>query len=184
MSSPRKAGHARCPSPVRPRASGDPVLPPASLALGPPLSRGRTEENRAIQDRACVAAVFNCQSAHTRSAPVLVRARGFARSPFPFPSPNEGSGAPRRRMVWISPDRPVFHGRARNAGSLAHMTRAPASSRRATRHLRSDRPAVLVPREGSPPPPGEAAYVEPPSQVPHPAPPSRHLVTMPLGRRE
>src|SRR5215468_9461374 len=46
------------------------------------------------------------------------------------------------------------------------MTRAPASSRRATRHSgftpstdRSDRPAVLVPREGSPPPPGDVAHV-------------------------
>src|SRR5262249_59366775 len=29
-----------------------------------------------------------------------------------------------------------FNGRARNAGSLTHMTRAPAYSRRATRHLR------------------------------------------------
>src|SRR5262245_17719080 len=131
------------------------------------------------------------QRAQAKSAPVLVRARGFARSLFSFPSPNEGSGAPRRRMAWISPDRPVFHGRARNAGSLAHMTRAPASldaprgiSGFTPSTVRSDRPAVLVPREGSPPPPGEAAYVELPSQVPHPAPPSGHLATMPLGKPE
>src|SRR5215813_10906288 len=49
---------------------------------------------------------------------------------------------------------------------------------------RSDRPAVLVPREGSPPPPGDVVYVEPRSRVPHPAPPSRHLATMPLGGRD
>src|SRR5499433_1990295 len=36
--------------------------------------------------------------------------------------------------------------------------------------VRSDRPAVLVPREGSPPPPGDVVYVEPRSRVPHPAP--------------
>jgi len=33
-------------------------------------------------------------------------------------------------------------------------------------------------------PPEEATYVEPPSRVPHPAPPSRHLATMPLSGRD
>src|SRR5262245_43902077 len=68
---------------------------------------------------------------------MLVPDLGRAReSPSLFSLPHEGSGAPRRRMAWISPDRPVFHGRARNAGTLTHMTRASASSRRATRHYR------------------------------------------------
>src|SRR5262249_37749684 len=35
----------------------------------------------------------------------------------------------------------------------------------------SARPAVFVPGEGSPPPPGDVVYVEPRSRVPHPAPP-------------
>src|SRR5262249_47268640 len=66
--------------------------------------------------------------------------------------------------------------RALIAGSLAHMTRAPASLD-APRGIsgftpstdRSDRPAVLVPREGSPPPPGDVVYVEPRSRVPLPS---------------
>src|SRR5262249_60418116 len=46
---------------------------------------------------------------------------------------------------------------------------------------RSDRPAVLGPREGSPPRRGVVTRVASRSQVPHPAPPSRHVATMPLA---
>src|SRR5262249_30875688 len=50
--------------------------------------------------------------------------------------------------------------------------------------VRSDRPAVLVPREGSPPPPGDVTCVALRSRVPHPAPPSRRLMTAPLDGRD
>src|SRR5262249_28722500 len=128
---------------VRPRGSGDPESkgtrpwPPGS-----PLPRRRTERLRdcvhagyarpARPEQLHPHYIFNYQTAHAIASPDLASGAG---GPVSFPSPHEGSGAPRRRMAWISPDRPVFHGRARNAGSLAHMTRAPASSRRATRHL-------------------------------------------------
>ena len=87
-----RAGLERSSLPVRPRASGDPVLPPGSLAWAPAFAGANGES----------AHIFNCQTAQTKSAPVLVRARGFARSPFCFPSPNEGNGAPKRRVIWIT----------------------------------------------------------------------------------
>src|SRR5215813_10807163 len=127
-------------------------------------------------------------SRQATAAPPLGRARG---GPSLFLPPNEGSDAPRRRMAWISPDRPVFHGRARNAGSLAHMTRAPASSRRATRHLSAfaftasrTGPRSLVPRGGFPSAARGRGLRVPRSRVPHPAPPSRRLATTPLSERD
>src|SRR5215813_5277812 len=60
--------------------------------------------------------------------------RGRARL---FPSPrNEGSDAPRRRVVLIAPDGPDDHsGRTRIAGSW-RISGCAAPTRRATRHLR------------------------------------------------
>src|SRR5262249_43271285 len=115
--------------------------------------------------------------------------RGRARL---FPSPrNEGSDAPRRRVVRITPDGPDDHsGRTRIAGSW-RISGCAAPTRRATRHLPLSRsrpvgplPGVLVLPGGYPMPPEEAAYVEPPSQVPHPAPPSRRLMRAPLSGRD
>src|SRR5262249_33387938 len=127
-------------------------------------------------------------SRQATAAPPLGRARG---GPSLFLPPNEGSDAPRRRMAWISPDRPVFHGRARNAGSLTHMTRAPASSRRATRHLRlyafngSVGPARSLCAAGGLPAAARGRGLRlPRSRVPHPVPPSRRLMKAPLDGRD
>src|SRR5262249_17758353 len=60
---------------------------------------------------------------------------------------------------------PVFHGRARNAGTLTHMTRAPASSpaRHAASfrfrvHGQSDRPRSLCRGEAARVPPGDVTW--------------------------
>src|SRR5262245_33422940 len=81
-------------------------------------------------------------------------------------------------------------GRARIAGSLAHMTRAPASLD-APRGITAfaftasrTEPAVFVPRGGFPSAARGHGLRLPRSRVPHPAPPSRHLATMPLGGRD
>src|SRR5262249_32614526 len=66
--------------------------------------------------------------------PCLGSGAGWARL---FPSPrNEGSDAPRRRVVRITPDGPDDHpGRTRIAGSW-RISGCAAPTRRATRHLR------------------------------------------------
>jgi len=97
-------------------------------------------------------------NANVGLAPVLWRARGFARIRFSFPSPrNEGSDAPRRRVVRITPDGPDDHpGWTRIAGSW-RISGCAAPTRRATRHLSAfaftasrTEPAVFVPRGGFP----------------------------------
>src|SRR5262249_19423870 len=76
-----------------PRKRG-PTLCDGDFDSWAPRPRGRTEKD-----------IFDCQTAEFRR-PQLWSGLGFAR--LLFPSPNEGSGAPRRRMAWISPDRPGF----------------------------------------------------------------------------
>ena len=73
-------------------------------------------------------------NSRTSSPPGFARARGWARL---LPSPrNEGSDAPRRRVVRITPDGPDDHsGRTRIAGSW-RISGCAAPTRRATRHLR------------------------------------------------
>src|SRR5215467_11964713 len=68
------------------------------------------------------------------AGPCLGSGAGWARL---FPSPrNEGSDAPRRRVVRITPDGPDDHpGRTRIAGSW-RISGCAAPTRRATRHLR------------------------------------------------
>jgi len=154
-----------------------------------PISKKRHVALAAISPQR--AHVFDCQTCQTakRDWPrALGRAWGL---PVSFLSPHEGSDAPRRRMAWISPDRPVFHGRARIAGTLTHMTRASASSRRATRHLSAfaftasrTGPRSLVPRGGFPSAARGRGLRVPRSRVPHPAPPSRRLATTPLSERD
>src|SRR5215813_748468 len=72
------------------------------------------------------------QKANAMLVPHLGRAR---ESPSLFLLPNEGSGAPRRRMAWISPDRPDLTGGPGSPGPW-RISGCAASSRGATRHLR------------------------------------------------
>ena len=125
-------------------------------------------------------------------APVLSLGAGVRPSSAFVPSPrNEGSDAPRRRVVRITPDGPDDHsGRTRIAGSW-RISGCAAPTRRATRHLPLSRsrpvgpsPRSLCRGEASRVPPGDVTCVASRSRVPHPAPPSRHLATMPLGGRD
>src|SRR5262249_40921837 len=81
-------------------------------------------------------------------------------------------------------------GRARSAGSLAHMTRAPASLD-APRGITAfaftasrPEPTVFVRRGGFPSAARGRGLRLPRSRVPHPAPLSRRLMTAPLGGRD
>src|SRR5262249_13193897 len=123
------------------------------------------------------ARTFNCQQPSAMGSGLWV-GRGVGPSLSFLPLENEGSDAPRRRVVRITPDGPDDHsGRTRIAGSW-RISGCAAPTRRATRHLPLSRsrpvgpsPRSLCRGEASRVPPREAAYVEPPSQVPHPAPP-------------
>jgi len=108
--------------------------------------------------------------------------------PVSFPSPQWGEWRAEKAhgLDFARPAR--SGGRARNAGTLAHMTRAPASSRRATRHLRlyafngSVGPArSLCAAGGLPAAARGRGSRSPRSRVPHPAPPLRRLARTPLS---
>src|SRR5215813_2068444 len=84
------------------------------------------------------------------------------------------------RSPRADPDRRVLaHQRMRRANSARHA----ASTAFAFTASRTG-PRSLCRGEASRVPPGDVVYVEPRSRVPHPAPPSRHLATMPLGGRD
>src|SRR5215813_11805876 len=89
--------------------------------------------------------LFNCQIAEL-DWPLSLLGRGAARL---FPSPqNEGSDAPRRRVVRITPDGPDDHsGRTRIAGSW-RISGCAAPTRRATRHLPLSRSRPVGPARG------------------------------------
>src|SRR5262249_8901683 len=94
------------------------------------------------------------------------------------PLKNEGSDAPRRRVVRITPDGPDDHsGRTRIAGSW-RISGCAAPTRRATRHLPLARSGPVGPSrcsfcrgEPSRVPPGAVTCGASRSGVPHPAPP-------------
>src|SRR5262245_51678140 len=64
---------------------------------------GRVSRANAAYDRSHI----QVENSHALLPPGLV---GLGVGPSLFPSPNKGSGAPRRRMAWISPDRPDLTG--------------------------------------------------------------------------
>src|SRR5262249_47931615 len=118
-------------------------------------------------------------------APVLGRARGVARIPFSLRPPDEGDGAPKRRMPWITPGRPdLCSGEpgSPGPGALARSARASWRTTAAFSAIcvlrRPDLAGPVVPRRGYP----AAARVrgcELRTQVPRPAP----LRTTPRPKR-
>src|SRR5262249_40994308 len=131
--------------------------------------------------------LFNCQTAMRSRPRTWLRARG---GPSLFRLPNEGSGAPRRRMVWISPDRPDLTGGPGSPGPwrTSRVRPRPLDAPRgitafAFTASRTE-PAVFVPRGGFPSAARGRGLRLPRSRVPHPAPPSRRLATTPLDGRD
>src|SRR5262249_38269021 len=164
-------------STVRPRESGDPLFATAILTPGPRFRGGERRKTYSIVKQPSFV------------GPSFGRAWGL---PVSFSLPPT-RGVARREGAWpgFRQTGPVFHGRARNAGTLTHMPRASASSRRATRHLRlyafngSVGPAGSLWAAGGLPAAARGRGSRlPRSRVPHPAPPSRRLATTPLDGRD
>ena len=122
---------------------------------------------------------------------MLVPHLGRAReSPSLFLLPNEGSGAPRRRMAWISPDRPDLTGGPGSPGPwrISGCARV-LSTRHAAFRLYAFNGSVGPARSlsatgGLPAAARGRGSRSPRSRVPHPAPPLRRLATTPLSGRD
>src|SRR5262249_2304113 len=121
-------------STARPRESGDPLFPAAILTPGPRFRGGERRKTYPIVKQPSF------------GGPGLGRARGL---PVSFCLP-QMRGVARREGAWpgFRQTGPFFTGGPGSPGPWTPMTRASASSRRATRHYRfrvhgqSDRPAV------------------------------------------
>src|SRR5215475_3432336 len=127
--------------------------------------------------------------ANAMLAPALGRARGGPVSFLPLAMRGvtrreDALSGLRRTARTITPGGPGSPGPGASADAPRQLGAPRGISGFTPSTVRSDRPAVLVPREGYPPPPGDVTCVASRSRVPHPAPPSRHLMRMPLGGRD
>src|SRR5262249_53245394 len=156
----RRGGGAACigfPPLTRLASLGCPL--PACAGRGPRSAR----PDRRKTGRICV--VFNCQTARASAAPGLVGLGGGPVSFLPLAMRGvtrreDALSGSRRTARTITPGGPG----SPDPGASADAPRQLGAPRRISGFtpstVRSDRPAVLVPREGSPPPPGDVVGVD------------------------
>jgi len=158
---------------------------PKALAerLGP---HSRGDERREGLPKNTVAPASSSNS-RASAAPGLI---GLGVGPSLYLSPHEGSGAPRRRMAWISPDRPDLTGGPGTPGPwrISGCARVLSTRHAASTALRlhgSVGPArSLCATGGLPAAARGRGSRSPRSRVPHPAPPLRRLARTPLSGRD
>src|SRR5262245_9810301 len=152
----------------------------------------RAKASIAVVGAKAGAAVYKRARPILRSPQLFAWARGFARRSSLLPPldmrgvtrRDDALSGLRRTARTITPGGPGSPGPGASADAPRQLGAPRGISGFTPSTDRSDRPAVLVPREGSPPPPGDVALRWPRSRVPHPVPPSRRLMRAPLDGRD